>query len=115
MAALGGGLFLMSEVPLYRRSVEGRPAGGRTPRDGRADDERGGNSLTGLEDVRTENGSSQGQNPALDGICVPTSLDIGLPSDFFLAGGVSKDVQLEDELHEMDAQMSSEDKWFLLQ
>ena len=45
--------------------------------------ERGGNTLKGFKDVRTENGSSQGQNLALTGLLVPTSLDRG----FYLVGG----------------------------
>ena len=54
------------------------------PRDGirsaLATGERGGNYLNGVEDYRTENGSSQGQNLALTGLGVPTSLDIGTAS-----------------------------------
>jgi len=34
-----------------------------------------GNNLTGVNDFRTENGSSQGQNLALTGLCVPSSFD----------------------------------------
>ena len=39
--------------------------------------------MKGFKDVRTENGSSQGQNLALTGLLVPTSLDRG----FYLVGG----------------------------
>jgi len=39
--------------------------------------ERGGNNLNGFEDFRTENGSSQGQNLALTGLFVPSSIDSG--------------------------------------
>ena len=42
--------------------------------------ERGGNNLSGF---RTENGSSQGQNLAFTGLCVPRSLDSGISPDFF--------------------------------
>jgi len=34
-------------------------------------------TLPGYKDFRTENGSSQGQNLALTGLCVPSSLDSG--------------------------------------
>ena len=30
-----------------------------------------GNNLKGYKDIRTENGTSQGRNPALTGLCVP--------------------------------------------
>jgi hypothetical protein len=36
-----------------------------------------GNNLNGLKDVRTENGSSEGQNLAVTGLGVPNSLDTG--------------------------------------
>ena len=36
--------------------------------------ERGGNNLNGFKNFRTENGSSQGQNLALTGLFVPSSL-----------------------------------------
>ena len=39
--------------------------------------ERVGNHLNGFEDFRTENGSSQCQNLALTGLCVPNLLDSG--------------------------------------
>jgi len=39
--------------------------------------ERGGNNVNGFKDCRTENGSSQGQNLALTGLFVPSSLDSG--------------------------------------
>ena len=37
--------------------------------------EWGGDNLNGVQDFRTENGSSQGQNLALTGLIVPSSLD----------------------------------------
>ena len=37
--------------------------------------ERGGNHLKGVKEVRTEAGSSQGNNLALTELCVPRSLD----------------------------------------
>ena len=37
----------------------------------------GGNNLHNFEDVRPENGSSQGQNLAVTGLCVPSWLDSG--------------------------------------
>ena len=40
--------------------------------------QRGENNLNTFNDVRTENGSSQGQNLALTGLCGPSSLDSGL-------------------------------------
>ena len=39
--------------------------------------ERDGNNLNGVKDFRTENGSSQRQNLALTGLCVPRSLHRG--------------------------------------
>jgi len=39
--------------------------------------ERRGNTLTGFPDFRIENGSSQGQNLALTGLCVSSSRDSG--------------------------------------
>jgi len=39
--------------------------------------QRGGNTLNGFTDFRTENGSSQGQKLALTGLFVPSSLDSG--------------------------------------
>ena len=42
--------------------------------------ERKGNNVEGLIDVRTENGSSQGQHLALTSLCVPSSLDSGTSS-----------------------------------
>jgi len=41
-----------------------------------ASERRGGN-LNGCKDVRAENGSSQGQNPALTGLAVPSSVKHG--------------------------------------
>ena len=40
--------------------------------------ERGRNHLNGIQDFRAENGSSLGQNLALAGLVVPTSLDSDL-------------------------------------
>jgi len=40
--------------------------------------ERGGNTLKGFKGFRTENGSSRGQNLAMTGLFVPSSLDSGL-------------------------------------
>jgi len=40
--------------------------------------ERGGNNLKGFKDFHTGNGSSRGQNLALTGAFVPSSLDSGL-------------------------------------
>jgi len=37
--------------------------------------ERGGNNLYDFQVIHTENGSSQGQNLALTGVCVSSSLD----------------------------------------
>ena len=45
--------------------------------------ERGGNNLNGVNDYRTENGSSPGQSLALTVLCVPCSLDSGLGSAGF--------------------------------
>jgi len=42
--------------------------------------EMGGNNLNGCQDFRTENGSGQGQNLALTGLFVPSSLDSGVPA-----------------------------------
>ena len=39
--------------------------------------ERGEINLNEFKDLRTENGSSQGQNMALTGLCVSNSLDSG--------------------------------------
>jgi len=39
--------------------------------------ERGGNNLNGFRDFRTENGSSQGRNLALTGVCVASWLASG--------------------------------------
>ena len=39
--------------------------------------ERVGNNLNGFKDFRTENGPRQGQNLALTGLCVPSSLHNG--------------------------------------
>jgi len=39
--------------------------------------ERGYNNMNGLTDVCTANGSNQGQNPAVTGLFVPSSLDSG--------------------------------------
>jgi len=36
------------------------------------------NNLNGVKDFRTDNGSGQGQNLALTGVFVPSSLDSGL-------------------------------------
>ena len=49
---------------------------------GHAAAERGGNNLKGSKDVRTEFGSSQGQNMALTGLFIPSSLDT---AEFFCA------------------------------
>ena len=45
--------------------------------------ERGGNTLNGVNETCTENGSIPGQNLALTVLCVPCSLDSGLGSAGF--------------------------------
>jgi len=59
------------------QGVAGISRGGFTNRLRSAASERGVNHSNGLKDVRTEIGSSQGQNLALTGSCVPSSLDCG--------------------------------------
>ena len=56
--------------------------------------ERGGSNLNYLKDFRIQNGSNQGQNLALAGLCVPNSLDSGLPVHFH-AGSVLDGGKLE--------------------
>ena len=50
--------------------------------------EREGNKSNGFENIRRENGSSQGQILALTVLCVPNSLDSGLT--FAPAGAISQ-------------------------
>ena len=64
----GGGLFLMSEVPLYPDPVS---AAERRQREG--------NNLNHFQDFRTENGSLQGLDVALTDLFIPSSLDSGMP------------------------------------
>ena len=52
--------------------------------------EREGNSLNGFKDLRTENGSSQGQNPALTGLFVPSWLDSRESPPLSLSGSSKK-------------------------
>jgi len=47
--------------------------------------ERGGNSLNGVKDFRTENGSSQGLNLAVTGLFAQCSLDKGRSTQILLA------------------------------
>jgi len=58
--------------------------------------ERGGNNLNGFKDIRTENGSRQGQNLALTGLCVPRSLDSTNQSPVVLKGGARNLLLLEE-------------------
>ena len=53
--------------------------------------DRGGNNLYGCEYVRTENGSSRGQDLALTCFLVPSSLDSGHPANYegLISQGIS--------------------------
>ena len=63
--------------------------------------ERGGNNLNGVGDLRSGNGSSQGQKSASTGVCVPSSLDKGLDfhSKYFQRSPAQKSFNRSSVLH----------------
>ena len=63
----------MSEVPLYTQNPDQAQGFGQF-----FCGERGGNNLNAVKDIYLEKGSSQGQNRALAGLFVPSSLESGL-------------------------------------